>query len=102
MTYKIIVYLLLASGAISLDRVVLPSQKIVINLPRYYMKLPCKGEASVQWLARSFSTDTQTDRDPVTLLKGYETCRVLLQWYWFITTKQLKLDGYIIMPRFWN
>ena len=66
------------------------------------MEIPCKGEASVQWLARSFSKDTQTDRDPVTLLKGYETCRVLLQWYWLITTKQLKLDGYIIMPRFWN
>ena len=30
--------------AILLERVVLPSPKIVINLPRTYAKLPCKEE----------------------------------------------------------
>ncbi len=30
--------------AISLGRVVLPSPKIVINLPGTYEKVPCKGE----------------------------------------------------------
>ncbi len=31
-------------GAISLGRVVVPCPKIFINLPRTYVKLPCKGE----------------------------------------------------------
>ena len=55
---------------ISLVMVVVPSPKIVINLPGTYVKLPCHGEPD--WFSSSrdpsVQTDKQTDTHPVTLL----------------------------------
>ena len=59
--------------AISFWRVVVRSPKIALNLPRTDL---CEATLlkrtilyiGVQWLARSFGTYKQTDRDPVTLL----------------------------------
>ena len=47
--------------AIFHGRVVLPSPKIVINLPSAYDKLHCKQNPNwfIQWLARSFRTNRQ-------------------------------------------
>ncbi len=58
-------------GAISLERVVIPSPRIVVNLPGTFEKLVCKGEPD-QRLARFFSTNRQTDKHPVTLLYTIE------------------------------
>ena len=49
---------LLFLRVISLGRVVLPSPRIVINLPRAYKKLHCKGESyCFHRLVRYFATD---------------------------------------------
>ena len=56
--------------SISKGKVVLPSPKIVLNLPGTYKKLPCKGEADR--LARSFGIDIlllyYKDRQPLKTL----------------------------------
>ena len=45
------------------------SPKIVINLSRTYEKIPPQRKTiSVQQIARSFLTDRQTQKHPVTLL----------------------------------
>ena len=56
-------FLYLLLGAISLGMVVVPSLKIVINLPRTYEKLPCKGEP-YQFIGKrdsSLQRNKQTD-----------------------------------------
>ena len=50
---------------ISLGRVV-PSPKIVINLPGTYEKLPCSAVSEILRYKQ-----TQTETHPVTLVKGY-------------------------------
>ena len=42
-TFSIFNFSVIFPGTISLWRVVVPSHKIVINLPRTFEKLPCKG-----------------------------------------------------------
>ena len=55
---------------IFIGRVVVPFPKIVINLPRTYVKLPCKGEPDQfsGYRDPSVQTHRQTERHPVTLL----------------------------------
>ena len=49
------------------------STKIVINLPKIYGKLQCKGEPyRFRSKARSIGTATDRHTDPVTLLQGFK------------------------------
>ena len=67
--------LFFCSRVIYFGRVVVPSQKIVKNLPRTYKKLPCKDEPHQFSGQRDHQVQTnkKTDRHPVTLLYGYKT-----------------------------
>ena len=67
-TLVLVIYTSVAqnSRAISLGRVLVPSPKIVINLPGTYVKLPCKGEPDrfSGYRDPSVKTNKQTNKHP--------------------------------------
>ena len=72
--------------AIHLGRVVVPSPKIVMNLPRTYEKLHCKGEPFWSRDQRNHlvqTTDTHTDTDPATFIQGLWSFRTFNELIYF-------------------